>query len=128
MAREPHPFDGGRRDESLSTARHKGDRVSTPSLGSFTKNSPRRNALLQRRSNEDRHAEGHASRSPSLRHQPGSSSNSLPPRSAPGRRTGRLSLGHRAQRAVTGAGKATVETGLAPSQAAEHQGTASNRT
>src|SRR5882762_9838679 len=105
MASQSHPLNGGRRDESLSAARHKGDGVSTPSLGSATKNSPRRDALLQRGGKENRHAESDASRSPSLRHQPGSSSNSLPPRSAPGWRTGRVPLGHRAQRAVTGAGE-----------------------
>src|SRR6266404_8937861 len=100
MASESHPLDGGRQDESLSTVRHKGDRVSTPSLGSSAKNSPRRNSLLQRHSQKNRYAQSHASRSPSLRHQPGSSSNSLPPRSAPGWRIRRLSLGRRAQEAV----------------------------
>src|SRR5258708_38319442 len=105
MACEPHPLDRGRRDESLASAGHKGDRVSTASLGSAAKNSPRRNSLLQRHSKEDRHAQSHASRSPSLRHQPGSSSNSLPPRSAPGWRTGRGPLGHRERRAFTGDGE-----------------------
>src|ERR1700675_570223 len=105
MATQSHPLDGGRRDESLSAAGHKGNRVSTPSLGSSTKNSPRRNSLLQRHSKENRHAESHQSRSPSLRHQPSSSSNSLPPRSTRRRRPRRLPLGHRAQRAVTGAGE-----------------------
>src|ERR1700675_1368961 len=105
MATQSHPLDGGRRDESLSAAGHKGNRVSTPSLGSSAKNSPRRNSLLQRHSKENRHAESHQSRSPSLRHQPGSRSDSLPPRSTRRRRTRRLSLGHRAQRAVTGAGE-----------------------
>src|ERR1700686_4455252 len=105
MATQSHPLDGGRRDESLSAAGHKGNRVSTPSLGSSTKNSAWRNSLLQRHSKENRHAESHASRSPSLRHQPGSSSDPLPPRSAPRWRTRRLPLGNRAQGTVAGDGE-----------------------
>src|ERR1700676_945496 len=105
MTSQSHPLNGGWGDESLPTARHKGDRVSTASLGSSTKNSPRRDSLLQRHSKENRHAESPQSRSRSLRPQPSSRSDPLPPRSAPRRRTRRLSLGHRAQRAVTGAGE-----------------------
>src|ERR1700674_3053191 len=105
MAREPHPLNGGSRDESISAARHQGNRVSTASLGSSAKNSPRRNSFLQRHSKEDRHAESHPSRSPSLCHQPGSSRDPLPPRGTRRRRPRRLPLGYRAQRAVTGAGE-----------------------
>src|SRR5258706_13792727 len=110
--------DSGTRGKSLSSARHKGDRVSTPSLGSSAKNSPGRNPLLRRRSKKDRHAKSRASRSPSLRHQPGSSSNPLPPCDPRRRRPGRLSLGHGAQGAIAGDRKATVATGLSPSQPA----------
>src|SRR5260370_4529923 len=81
MASELNPPDGGTRNESLSSARHKGHRISTESLGSTAKNSPRRNPLLQRRSKKDRHAQSHKSRSPSLRDQPASLSHPLPPRS-----------------------------------------------
>jgi len=105
MAGQSHPLNGGKGDESLPTARHKGDRVSTASLGSSTKNSPRRNSLLQRHSKENRHAEGHARSSPSLRHQPGSRCDPLPSCRATGWRIRRLPLGHRAQRAVAGAGE-----------------------
>src|ERR1700730_16865063 len=105
MASESQPLDAGRRSKSLSAAGHKGDGISTPSLGGSAKDSPRRNPLLQRHSKENRHAESHTSRSSSLRHQSDSSSHSLPPRSARGWRTRRLPLGHTAQRAVTGAGE-----------------------
>src|SRR5258708_6041924 len=116
MAGESNQPDSGTRGKPLSSAGHKGDRVSTPSLGSSAKNSPRRNPFLQRRGKKDRHAKSSASRSPSLRHQPGSSSNPLPPCDPRRRRPGRLSLGHGAQGAVAGDRKATVATGLAPSQ------------
>src|SRR6266478_3666034 len=113
MASKSESLDGGTQGESLTSARHKGHRVSTKSLGSTAENPPRRNALLQRRGEKDRHAKSHKSRSPSLRHEPLSSSDPLPPRSPRRRQPGRLSLGHRTQRAVTGDGTATVETGFA---------------
>src|SRR5258707_11464504 len=119
MAGESNQPDSGTRGRSLSSARHKGDRVSTPSLGSSAKNSPGRNPLLRRRSKKDRHAKSRPSRSPSLRHQPGSSSNPLPPCDPPRRRPGRLSLGHGAQGAIAGGRKATVATGLSPSPPAQ---------
>ena len=119
MARQPHPPHSGARDQSFSSARHPSHRFSAASLGSSATNSPRRNALLQRRSQEDRYADGKPRRRPSLRYEPGRSSNSLPPRSAPGWRIRGLSLGHSAQGTATRVGAATVETRLAPSQAAK---------
>src|SRR5258708_29295496 len=119
MAGKLNRPDGGRGGNSLPSARKRGDRVSTPGLGSFAKNSRGRNPLLRRRSKKDRHAKSRASRSPSLRHQPGSSSNPLPPCDPRRRRPGRLSLGHGAQGAIAGDRKATVATGLSPSQPAE---------
>src|ERR1035437_260387 len=110
MARKPDSLDGGTRGKSLPSARHKSHCFSAPSLGSSAKNSPGRNAFLQCRSEKDRHAKSHPSRSPRLRHQPGRSSNSLPSRDPRRRQIRRLSLGNRPQGASACSGTATVET------------------